>query len=176
MDPFAELRQINSDHHNPRPIPVVRPSLPSTSDLDFNEGLIDRILGTPEKIPIPERYIPEQEPDLGPEEEEKRTLKAERICRLLSRSGGVGALPLVLPPKPFPSTKQQQFNVGRIVGGVQVLPQHPLSVPSSPARRGKLVSVKKGSTPNLGVKKRPNSSSLCDWSLAGVIPPSFPPG
>lgn len=84
MDPF--------DFFVRRPVPVK--SSNTATDLDFDESLIDRILGTPEKIDIPERYIPEEEPQLEPEEERKRSQKAEAICRLLSKSNGAAGIPL----------------------------------------------------------------------------------
>lgn len=162
MDPFDLMR-------HPHPRPVVKSSQPG--DLDFDESLIDRILGTPDKIQIPERYIPEREEELEPEEEQKRSLKAERICRLLSKSNG-GNLPLVLPP---PSKRVLNHVANGYLSGATGLPQGPLSVPSSPAR-GRLISVKKGQAQGNGSlnKRRPASSSaasLCDWSLAGVLPP-----
>lgn len=180
MDPF----DLMCRHH---PLPVVKSSKTS-NDLDFDESLIDRILGTPDKIEIPERYIPEEEPELPPEEEQKRSQKAEAICRLLSKSNG-GNVPLFLPhpkkyqPTPFiggsPLTKNggplhHQHNPlgGQGLKGQQVL-QHSASIPSSPVRR--VVSVKKNATPTAAaLRRRPpsTSSSLCDWSLAGVIPPA----
>jgi len=84
MDPF--------DFFIRRPVPVKAST--TATDLDFDAGLIDRILGTPEKIDIPERYIPEEEPQLEPEEERKRSQKAEAICRLLSKSNGAVGIPL----------------------------------------------------------------------------------
>jgi hypothetical protein len=177
MDPFDLMCHPNR--------PVVKSSQPGGNDLNFDESLIDRILGTPDKIQIPERYIPEREEELEPEEEQKRSLKAERICRLLSKSNG-GNLPLVLPP---PSKRVlnhvHHSQINGHFAGLGPLPQAPVSVPSSPARRGRLISVKKGqgggnsssSSGGVGLlnKRRPASSSavsLCDWSLAGVLPPS----
>lgn len=88
MDPFDFLIR--------RPVPVKAST--TASDLDFDENLIDRILGTPEKIDIPERYIPEEEPQLEPEEERKRSQKAEAICRLLSKSNGAAGMGIPLNP------------------------------------------------------------------------------
>jgi hypothetical protein len=171
MDPF----DLMCPRH---PLPVVKSSN-TNSDLDFDESLIDRILGTPDKITIPERYIPETEPELEPEEEQKRSLKAERICRLLSKSNG-GNLPLVLPPPKLQQIQLQSANLHKVHGNNGFIQnqqqQHAVSVPNSPAR-GRLITVKKNSIPNAQVlKRRPNSSSssLCDWSLAGVLPPSSP--
>jgi hypothetical protein len=159
---------------HPHPLPVVKSSQPN-ADLDFDESLIDRILGTPDKIEIPERYIPEQEEDLAPEEEQKRSQKAERICRLLSKSNGGNLPPLVLPPPKKRLGHHQVANghLGHLVGSGSFPLQQAVSVPSSPAR-GRLISVKKGQSAVVGGgSRRPasSSSSLCDWSLAGVLPP-----
>ena len=86
MDPFELMLR--------RPIPVK--SSATNSDFDFDEGLIDRVLGKPDKIEIPERYIPEEE-QFDPDEQQKRTEKAEAICRLLTKSTSAGVVPLVLP-------------------------------------------------------------------------------
>lgn len=62
---------------------VVRSTL-SSKELKYNENTIDNILGTPNKINIPERYIPEQLPQLSAEEEEQRQRKVESIKKMLS--------------------------------------------------------------------------------------------
>ncbi|XP_022915028.2 uncharacterized protein [Onthophagus taurus] len=62
---------------------VVRSTL-SNKELKYNENTIDNILGTPNKINIPERYIPEQLPKLSAEEEEHRLRKVESIKKMLS--------------------------------------------------------------------------------------------
>ncbi|XP_035714281.1 uncharacterized protein LOC110857979 isoform X2 [Folsomia candida] len=174
MEPF----DLMCHHSHPRP--VVKASQASGADLDFDESLIDRILGTPDKIQIPERYIPEESEHLEPEEEKKRLLKAERICRLLSKSNG-GNLPLVLPPNPNPKKVLNHVQVNGhhhhlTSGGNSSVGQGASSVPSSPAR-GRLISVKKGQGSGNLIKRRPSSNSatsLCDWSLAGVLPPTQP--
>lgn len=62
---------------------VVRSTL-SNKELKYNENTIDNILGTPNKISIPERYIPEQLPQLSAEEQEHRQRKVESIKKMLS--------------------------------------------------------------------------------------------
>lgn len=97
MDPFDLFLR--------RPTPVKAST--TATDLDFDENLIDRILGTPEKIDIPERYIPEEEPQLEPEEERKRSQKAEAICRLLSKSNGAAGIGIPLNPVRLPAAHQK---------------------------------------------------------------------
>ncbi|CAG9855448.1 unnamed protein product [Phyllotreta striolata] len=62
---------------------VVRSTLINT-ELKYNERTIDDLLGTPSKINIPERYIPEQLPQLSVEEQEYRLKKVESIKKMLS--------------------------------------------------------------------------------------------
>ncbi|KYN03304.1 hypothetical protein ALC62_05854 [Cyphomyrmex costatus] len=64
---------------------VVRSTL-SQKELKYNESTIDQLLGTPNKIVIPERYIPEQTPELTAEEQEQRLKKAEAIRKMLSET------------------------------------------------------------------------------------------
>ncbi|KAK2581104.1 hypothetical protein KPH14_007925 [Odynerus spinipes] len=64
---------------------VVRSTL-SHKELKYNESTIDQLLGTPNKIVIPERYIPEQTPELTAEEQEHRSKKAEAIRKMLSET------------------------------------------------------------------------------------------
>lgn len=64
---------------------VVRSTM-NQKDLKYNENTIDNILGTPNKIVIPERYIPEQEPMLTAEEQMQRSRKAESIRKMLSET------------------------------------------------------------------------------------------
>lgn len=62
---------------------VVRSTL-SSKELKYNESTIDNILGTPNKIIIPERYVPEQLPQLSVEEQQYRLRKVESIKKMLS--------------------------------------------------------------------------------------------
>lgn len=62
---------------------VVRSTL-SNKELKYNESTIDNILGTPNKIFIPERYVPEQLPQLSAEEQQHRLRKVESIKKMLS--------------------------------------------------------------------------------------------
>lgn len=62
---------------------VVRSTL-SSKELKYTENTIDNLFGAPNKIFIPERYIPEQTPQLSAEEEEHRLRKVESIKKMLS--------------------------------------------------------------------------------------------
>uniref|UniRef100_A0A8D9AHW7 Pleckstrin homology domain-containing family A member 7 n=1 Tax=Cacopsylla melanoneura TaxID=428564 RepID=A0A8D9AHW7_9HEMI len=64
---------------------VVRSTLSRTDPVKFSAETIDSLLGTPGKIVIPERYIPETE-TLSREEKNKRFHKAEAIRKMLSES------------------------------------------------------------------------------------------
>jgi hypothetical protein len=50
----------------------------------ISENTIDNLFGAPNKIFIPERYIPEQAPELSPEEKKRRQEKVEAIKKMLS--------------------------------------------------------------------------------------------
>jgi hypothetical protein len=67
---------------------VVRSTM-SHKDFKYNENTIDSILGTPNKILIPERYIPEQAPELSAEEQMHRLKKAEAIRKMLSETTSI---------------------------------------------------------------------------------------
>eukprot|EP00102_Acyrthosiphon_pisum_P025345 XP_016662555.1 PREDICTED: uncharacterized protein LOC100159827 isoform X4 [Acyrthosiphon pisum] len=64
---------------------VVRSTMNKTDPAKFSAETIDSILGTPGKICIPERYIPESAP-VSPDERKKRMHKAEAIRKMLSES------------------------------------------------------------------------------------------
>lgn len=64
---------------------VVRSTL-SRSEMKYTTETIDNILGTPGKILIPERYVPESTPELSSEEQQKRYKKAESIRKMLSET------------------------------------------------------------------------------------------
>lgn len=64
---------------------VVRSTMNKTEPAKFSAETIDSILGTPGKICIPERYIPESAP-VSPDERKKRMHKAEAIRKMLSES------------------------------------------------------------------------------------------
>merc|ERR1739838_133984 len=67
----------------PRDAPdVVR----STYDSEFRTNAFDNLFGAPEKISIPERYIPEQTDERSPEEKRTRLKKADSIRRMLADS------------------------------------------------------------------------------------------
>ncbi|KAK4323990.1 hypothetical protein Pmani_005355 [Petrolisthes manimaculis] len=72
----------------PRNHPDVVKSTLSTRDLRFNESTIDNILGAPNKIYIPERYMPDADDEkvLTKEERALRAQKAESIRKMLSET------------------------------------------------------------------------------------------
>ena len=65
---------------------VVRSTLSRTDPVKYNADTIDNLFGTPGKILIPERYVPETAPELSPEEQNKRLKKAEAIRKMLSET------------------------------------------------------------------------------------------
>ncbi|CAH1133639.1 unnamed protein product [Ceutorhynchus assimilis] len=69
---------------------LVRSTL-SNKELKYNEETIDNLLSTPNKIFIPERYIPEHMPAPSAEEEERRKKKVESIKKMLSDSAIISA-------------------------------------------------------------------------------------
>lgn len=84
MDMERALRQrINAPD-------IVRSTL-GNKELKYNENTIDTILGTPNKIYIPERYIPEQLPQLSVEEQQHRLRKVESIKKMLSDSAVISS-------------------------------------------------------------------------------------
>ncbi|CAB3238428.1 unnamed protein product [Arctia plantaginis] len=62
---------------------VVRSALPPQA-LRLADNTIDQLLAAPQKILIPERYIPEKPPELSPEEQQKRQEKVESIKKMLT--------------------------------------------------------------------------------------------
>ncbi|XP_037070856.1 translation initiation factor IF-2-like [Pollicipes pollicipes] len=67
---------------------VVKSSLTRT-DLRYDADTIDTLLGAPQKIHIPERYVPELEVEpLSAEERLQRSRKAASIRRMLTQSSG----------------------------------------------------------------------------------------
>lgn len=79
---------------------VVRSTL-SSKELKYNEDTIENLLGTPDKITIPERYIPEKTPQLSPEEQQHRLRKVESIKKMLSDQTILRSI-----PAPSKSTEQ----------------------------------------------------------------------
>lgn len=80
--------------HHPFAPDVVRSTI--TQAIRINEKTIDNLLCAPDKIVIPERYVPEQEvEEVGEEEKQKRLKKTESIRRMLT---GSAAVDLPRPP------------------------------------------------------------------------------
>lgn len=57
----------------------------------ISENTIDKLLLAPSKIVIPERYVPEQLPELSAEEKRKRQEKVEAIKKMLSEAPNVSS-------------------------------------------------------------------------------------
>jgi hypothetical protein len=57
----------------------------------ISETTIDKLLAAPSKIIIPERYIPEQPPELSAEEKRRRHDKVEAIKKMLSETPAISA-------------------------------------------------------------------------------------
>eukprot|EP00092_Neocalanus_flemingeri_P062608 GFUD01075557.1.p1 GENE.GFUD01075557.1~~GFUD01075557.1.p1 ORF type:complete len:160 (+),score=38.54 GFUD01075557.1:59-481(+) len=70
----------------PRDAPDVVRSTYGQIDSDFRTNAFDNLFGAPEKISIPERYIPEQTDERSPEEKRTRLKKADSIRRMLADS------------------------------------------------------------------------------------------
>lgn len=68
---------------------VVRSALGTREKI--SENTIDNLFGAPNKILIPERYIPEQAPELSPEEKRRRQEKVEAIKKMLSDTPSISA-------------------------------------------------------------------------------------
>ena len=80
--------------HHPFAPDVVRSTIGQS--IRINDKTIDRLFCAPDKIVIPERYVPEQEIEqVGEEEKKKRIKKAESIRRMLT-----GSAPIDLPRPP----------------------------------------------------------------------------
>lgn len=91
-DMERELR-LPSFHHPFAP-DVVRSTI--GQPIRINDKTIDRLFCAPDKIVIPERYVPEQQvEEIGEEEKQKRLRKTESIRRMLTGSASV---PLPRPP------------------------------------------------------------------------------
>ncbi|XP_070507021.1 uncharacterized protein kmr isoform X12 [Chironomus tepperi] len=75
----------------------------------ISENTIDNLFGAPNKILIPERYIPEQAPELSPEEKRKRQEKVEAIKKMLSdTTPTISGNDIALPPSQLSAEKKQR--------------------------------------------------------------------
>lgn len=86
-----DMERALRTRHNAAP-DVVRSTL-SRRAPKFDADTIDSILGTPGKIHIPERYVPENEPALSQEERLQRLRKADAIRKMLSETRSSTTLP-----------------------------------------------------------------------------------
>merc|ERR1712165_329060 len=63
---------------------LVQSTYGQTENVDFKN--FDNMFGVPEKISIPERYVPDQPDEASPEEKKTRLKKADSIRRMLADS------------------------------------------------------------------------------------------
>jgi len=72
-----------NNHQHPFAPDVVRSTI--NQAIRINEKTIDRLFSAPDKILIPERYVPEQEvEEVNEEEKQRRLKKTESIRRMLT--------------------------------------------------------------------------------------------
>nr|XP_017035740.1 uncharacterized protein LOC108084169 isoform X2 [Drosophila kikkawai] len=74
----------------------------------ISENTIDNLLLAPNKIVIPERYIPETTPELSPEEKKRRQEKVESIKKMLSEAPLSSNENESLPPSKINAEKKQR--------------------------------------------------------------------
>ncbi|XP_067619528.1 uncharacterized protein kmr isoform X3 [Eurosta solidaginis] len=76
----------------------------------ISENTIDNLLLAPNKIVIPERYIPEKTPELSPEEKKRRQEKVESIKKMLAEAPISSATDTTvsLPPSKINAEKKQR--------------------------------------------------------------------
>lgn len=86
-----DMERALRTRHNAAP-DVVRSTL-SRRAPKFDADTIDSLFGTPGKIHIPERYVPETEPALSQEERLQRLRKADAIRKMLSETRSSTTLP-----------------------------------------------------------------------------------
>ena len=103
----VDLQRALRSLHHPFAPDVVRSTINQV--IRINEKTIDKILSAPDKIIIPERYVPEQEvEEVGEEEKQRRLKKTESIRRMLTGHGAVTELPR--PPSSKTTTNLQRCN------------------------------------------------------------------
>ena len=87
-----DLQRALRLHPHPFAPDVVRSTI--SQAIRINEKTIDKILSAPDKIVIPERYVPEQQvEEVGEEEKQRRLKKTESIRRMLTGHGAVTEIP-----------------------------------------------------------------------------------
>ncbi|XP_018802728.1 PREDICTED: uncharacterized protein LOC108977483 [Bactrocera latifrons] len=76
----------------------------------ISENTIDNLLLAPNKIVIPERYIPEKTPELSPEEKKRRQEKVESIKKMLAEApiSTANDTTVSLPPSKINAEKKQR--------------------------------------------------------------------
>jgi len=95
--------------HHPLAPDVVRSTIGQS--IRINDKTIDRLFCAPDKIVIPERYVPEQQvEEIGEEEKQKRIRKTESIRRMLTGSASVQ---LPRPPSVVASNENVQISTAK---------------------------------------------------------------
>merc|ERR1711953_450678 len=70
----------------PSDAPDLVPSTYTQQETEFRSNAFDNLFGVPEKINIPERYVPDQREESSPEEKRTRLKKADSIRKMLADS------------------------------------------------------------------------------------------
>merc|ERR1711953_620089 len=70
----------------PSDAPDLVQSTYSQQESEFRSNAFDNLFGVPEKINIPERYVPDQREESSPEEKRTRLKKADSIRKMLADS------------------------------------------------------------------------------------------
>merc|ERR1711953_703297 len=70
----------------PSDAPDLVQSTYTQQDSEFRSNAFDNLFGVPEKINIPERYVPDQREESSPEEKRTRLKKADSIRKMLADS------------------------------------------------------------------------------------------
>lgn len=85
-------RALRGNGGNGSSAPDVVKSTLDKKDMKINSATIDNLFGVPEKIVIPERYIPETDMDyISQEERQVRLKKADSIRRMLTETSATPA-------------------------------------------------------------------------------------
>lgn len=81
----------------------------------ISEHTIDKLLAAPSKILIPERYVPEQAPELSPEEKRRRQEKVEAIKKMLSETPIAGNVsPIDIPGLSWLISNALDLSIGHV--------------------------------------------------------------
>ncbi|XP_037028448.1 probable serine/threonine-protein kinase DDB_G0272282 isoform X2 [Bradysia coprophila] len=120
---------------------VVRSALGQCEKI--SENSIDKLFAAPSKIVIPERYIPEQPPELSPEEKKRRQEKVEAIKKMLSENTTNDST--TLPPSQISAEKKQREHLLQLN---QILAEQVMQMSKIVAERA-MASVSKNTETNI---------------------------